>query len=30
VRPAPEVGGARQDAFCEREDVLNVEFIELA
>ncbi len=26
----PEVGGARQNAFCERQDALYVEFIELA
>ena len=26
----PQVGGARQNAFCERKDALHVEFIELA
>ena len=26
----PQVGGARQNAFCERQDALYVEFIELA
>ena len=26
----PEVGGARQNAFCERQDALHVEFFELA
>ena len=26
----PQVGGARQDAFCERQDALYVEFFELA
>jgi hypothetical protein len=25
----PQVGGAREDAFCERQDALYVEFIEL-
>ncbi|WP_291987866.1 hypothetical protein [Luteitalea sp.] len=24
----PEIGGARQDAFCEREDALHVEFVQ--
>jgi hypothetical protein len=26
----PEVAGARQNAFCERQDAFHVEFIELA
>ena len=26
----PEVGGARQNAFCERQDAFHVEFFELA
>jgi hypothetical protein len=26
----PEVGGARQDAFCEGQDAFHVEFFELA
>jgi hypothetical protein len=26
----PQVGGARQNTFCERQDALYVEFIELA
>jgi len=29
VTPAPQVGGARQYAFCERQHALYVEFIEL-